>query len=128
MTDLRNERDSGVSNLPLELLGLPFAYGVPVEPSPDSTPAVTKVRGGRSHHARESYEDARTRRLVIKTLAWIRKALNISQTDMARRMGTSQSALSEIEKGMKDPRLSTLQRMARSLGVELQVSISMGAW
>jgi len=127
MTDLRNERDNGVSNdLTLSLLGLPFAFGV----SADRAVQVPSAQGlvGRQGDVADGYEDARSRRLVVKTLALIRRAMNISQSDMARRMGTSQSAISEIEKGLKDPRLSTLQRMARALEVELHVSISFGSW
>jgi ribosome-binding protein aMBF1 (putative translation factor) len=59
----------------------------------------------------------RTRRLV-RELTERRRAMGISQTVVAARMGTSQSALARLESGGSDPRLSTLERYARALGDE----------
>ncbi|MBY8871832.1 helix-turn-helix domain-containing protein [Micromonospora sp. PLK6-60] len=78
--------------------------------------------------ARAEYEDARRRRTLFKTFAWARRYKQMSQADIARIMETSQSAISDIEQGQKDPRLSTLQRLARALGFELRVHLSMGPW
>lgn len=60
----------------------------------------------------------RTRRL-LKSLSQRRQRLGISQTVVAARMGTSQSALARIESGESDPRLSTVERYALALGEEL---------
>lgn len=49
-----------------------------------------------------------------------RKALKLTQGDVAERMGTSQSAVSDLERSEADPRVSTLMRYARSLGVPLR--------
>ncbi|MDI1464299.1 helix-turn-helix domain-containing protein [Catellatospora sp. KI3] len=68
--------------------------------------------------------DANNRRLLVQVLAQIRRTMNLNQADLARRMNTTQSAVSEIEKGEKEPRLSTLQRYARALGLELQFRLS----
>lgn len=111
----RNERDNAVSN---ELMLTALAM-----PSPRS--GGDMERGVLSRPgALESYRDARARRMLVKTFALFRRAAGISQTELAQRMSTSQSAISDIEKGLKDPRLSTLQRIARALGLELQVNIS----
>jgi transcriptional regulator with XRE-family HTH domain len=72
--------------------------------------------------------DARNRRSLVNRLVWIRKSRNLHQSEVAARMGTSQSGVSEIEKNLKDPRLSTLQRYARALELELEVKISVGSW
>jgi transcriptional regulator with XRE-family HTH domain len=45
-----------------------------------------------------------------------RLSLGLSQTEVAARMGTSQSAVARIESGAKDVRLSTLERYAGALG------------
>jgi transcriptional regulator with XRE-family HTH domain len=86
--------------------------------------------GGRplSSAARQARDDARSARLLLKTLATFRKALRFSQADVADRMETSQSAVSDIEKGIQDPRLSTLQRFARALDLELQWSLAGTNW
>src|SRR4029077_8605740 len=52
-----------------------------------------------------------------------RKRAKLSQADVAILMGTSQSAISEMEKGAVEPRLSTLQRYARILGMRLRLGL-----
>ncbi|MFA5787252.1 MAG: helix-turn-helix transcriptional regulator [Actinomycetota bacterium] len=60
----------------------------------------------------------RTRRL-LRSLADRRQKLGLSQTIVAARMGTSQSALARLESGEVDPRISTVERYALALGEEL---------
>ena len=62
----------------------------------------------------------RTRRLV-RALSDRRRALGMSQTVIAARMGTSQSALARLEAGGSDPRLSTIERYAQALGEEVKL-------
>jgi transcriptional regulator with XRE-family HTH domain len=45
-----------------------------------------------------------------------RVSLKISQATVAKRMGTVQSAVSELEGGGPQPRISTIQRYARAIG------------
>jgi transcriptional regulator with XRE-family HTH domain len=47
----------------------------------------------------------------------------MSQKQVAQAMQTTQSAVSELEGGATDPRLSTLQRYARAVGAELTVHL-----
>lgn len=49
-----------------------------------------------------------------------RVKLGLTQTEVAARMGTSQSAVARLESGEGDVRLSTLQRYADALGQELR--------
>lgn len=60
----------------------------------------------------------RARRL-LQSLAERRKKLGLSQTAVAARMGTSQSALARLEGGESDPRISTVERYALAVGQEL---------
>jgi transcriptional regulator with XRE-family HTH domain len=48
-----------------------------------------------------------------------RRRSGLSQTEVAARMGTSQSAVARLEAGAGDVRLSTLERYAAALDVEL---------
>jgi transcriptional regulator with XRE-family HTH domain len=48
-----------------------------------------------------------------------RAALGMTQHELASLMGTTQSAVSDFESGRHDPRLSTLDRWARALGLRL---------
>lgn len=49
-----------------------------------------------------------------------RRALGLTQATVGRTMGTTQSAVSELESGA-DCRLSTLRRYANALGARLTV-------
>ena len=61
-------------------------------------------------------EEARQRRALLNDLVAIRSRSRISQETVAKRVKTSQSAIARLEAGSVDPRLSTLQRYAASLG------------
>jgi transcriptional regulator with XRE-family HTH domain len=62
-------------------------------------------------------------REVAERLSARRQALGLSQTTVAARMGTSQSAVARLESGAADVRLSTLRRYAEALGQTLSVEL-----
>lgn len=62
----------------------------------------------------EDYGDRR--RDLIRELVSARLENGLSQTEVAARMGTSQSAVARLESGDLDARLSTLERYAAALG------------
>jgi predicted transcriptional regulator len=61
---------------------------------------------------------------VIDALARRRVQLGLSQTVVAARMGTSQSAVARLEAGRSDPRLSTLERYAAALDTSVAYTIA----
>jgi predicted transcriptional regulator len=56
---------------------------------------------------------------IIQSLKDRRLELKINQSDLGKKMGMPQSHVSKIEKGLSDPRLSTISDMARLLDQEL---------
>lgn len=58
-------------------------------------------------------------RVLLRSLAERRRELGLSQTAVAAKMGTSQSALARLEACENDPRISTVERYALALGEEL---------
>ncbi len=52
-----------------------------------------------------------------------RKALGLRQADVARAMGTRQSAVSAIESSSANPSIARLQRYARALGERLTLGL-----
>jgi ribosome-binding protein aMBF1 (putative translation factor) len=62
---------------------------------------------------------ARERRQMVAELAAQRQSAGLSQTQVAARMGTSQSAVARIEAGDADVRASTLERYAAAVGSQL---------
>jgi predicted XRE-type DNA-binding protein len=59
------------------------------------------------------------RRRLVGELAEQRKSARLSQTEVAARMGTSQSAVARLESGDADMRASTLERYAAAIGSEI---------
>ena len=55
------------------------------------------------------------RRELMGELATTRRERGLSQTEIAARMGTSQSAVARLERGELDARLSTVERYAAAL-------------
>jgi transcriptional regulator with XRE-family HTH domain len=52
-----------------------------------------------------------------------RRALGISQAELAELTGTTQSAIARLESGGRPPRLDTLLRIANALDCELKVEL-----
>jgi transcriptional regulator with XRE-family HTH domain len=59
------------------------------------------------------------RRQMLANLAEQRRAAGLSQTEVAARMGTSQSSVARLEAGLADVRVSTLERYAAAIGSQL---------
>jgi transcriptional regulator with XRE-family HTH domain len=68
-------------------------------------------------------EMAQRRREVVGRLVSQRMALGLTQTEVAARMGTSQSAVARLESGESDVRISTLERYAAALDRSLDVQL-----
>lgn len=64
-------------------------------------------------------EMAEKRKALSDELVASRRRLGLSQTEVAARMGTSQSAVARLEAGAADVRLSTLERYAFAVGIQL---------
>lgn len=69
----------------------------------------------------EGLADIAERGAALRCLIARRQELGLSQTAVARAMGTTQSAVSDIESGERDLYLSTLQRYARGVGARLSI-------
>jgi predicted transcriptional regulator len=52
--------------------------------------------------------------------------VNLSQRDLAARAGVPQSTVGRIESGSTDPRASTLSRLLRACGFELEAEPRLG--
>jgi transcriptional regulator with XRE-family HTH domain len=63
---------------------------------------------------------AEQRREIAAQLVRVRRQLGLSQTEVAARMRTSQSAVARLESGEGDVRLSSLQRYAEAVGRDLR--------
>lgn len=56
---------------------------------------------------------------LVRELVGQRLAAGLSQTEVAARMGTSQSAVARLESGLANTRAATLERYAAAIGSEI---------
>lgn len=73
--------------------------------------------------AKAAYEDANRRTAMLAAMPRMRKLRRLTQRDVAKKMHTTQSAVSDIESGNVDPQLRTLQRYARAIRRRLDIAI-----
>ena len=93
--------------------------GEPPEPEPEPEPGsdpLPVMPGFREMALRRM---AAERGELVRDLAAQRQAAGLSQTEVAARMGTSQSAVARLEAGTADVRASTLERYAAAIGTEI---------
>ncbi len=69
-------------------------------------------------------EVAARRKALTEDLVARRVSLGLTQTQVAARMGTSQSAVARVEAGGSDVRLSTIERYAAAVGHVVAWSLS----
>lgn len=72
---------------------------------------------------RSAFEDAQVRSDLADRLREARKSSGLSQKTVAKTMGTTQSAVSDFERGESDPQFSTIQRYARAVGAKVRLLV-----
>src|SRR6516162_5708548 len=94
------------------------------EPGSEPGPSLPVMPGFREMALRRSADVqaarmAEDRGRLVRELAEQRQAAGLSQTEVAARMGTSQSAVARLESGTADVRASTLERYAAAVGGQI---------
>jgi transcriptional regulator with XRE-family HTH domain len=72
---------------------------------------------------RKEYAAADEEFRIIEALIRARTEARLSQAELARRMGTTQSAVARMEGGSVSPSLSTLRRYAAATGARLRLEL-----
>ena len=83
------------------------------EQGPPQPPRLPLLPGFREMALRRMSAE---RRALVRELTAQRQSAGLSQTEVAARMGTSQSAVARLESGDADARASTLERYAAAIG------------
>ncbi len=60
---------------------------------------------------------------IARQVSERRTAWDLSQKELAELCGTTQSAIARIEAGRRPPRVDTLDRIARALDCELEITL-----
>ncbi len=71
----------------------------------------------------EEYERLRPRYEVISQIIEARKENNMTQEDLAKKIGTQKSNISRLESGNYNPSLDFLIKVANALGKELKIQL-----
>lgn len=73
---------------------------------------------------RIEYEKLKPRYEAIEQIIRARKEQNITQAELAKRVGTQKSNISRLESGNYNPSLDFLVKIAESLGKKISVTIN----
>jgi len=72
---------------------------------------------------RDAYENLGPEFAVITMIIKERIKKGLSQKELARKIGTKQSAISRLESGTYNPSLSFLQKVSEALDARLKISL-----
>ena len=92
---------------------------VPSQPRRDDLEKYVEERTARNPDFPRLMKAAAERKRLLSDLAVARRAAQLTQADVAHRMGTSISAVARLERGEMNPTVSTLQRFAFAVGKKI---------
>jgi transcriptional regulator with XRE-family HTH domain len=72
---------------------------------------------------RKEYEKADAEFAIVEALIKARTIAKLSQAEIARRIGTTQSAIARLEAGNTAPTIATLRRYAEATGKKLRIEL-----
>lgn len=93
-------------------------------PGEDFLDEIVRERTAENPEFPELVEAAVRRRALLRGLASRREELGLSQTAVAARMGTSQSAVARLESAEVDAKLSTIERYAAAVGQRVEFHLA----
>ena len=71
---------------------------------------------------KEAYDALETEFSIADILIKARTGANLSQVELAERMGTSQSTIARLESGRGNPSIATLERFAAATGTQMRLT------
>lgn len=74
---------------------------------------------------RKEYEAIRPKYDVIRAVLNARQQKGLTQAELARRVGTTQSAIARFESGAGNPTLDFLSKVSAAVGARLDVRVSL---
>lgn len=85
--------------------------------------ADLKKRLGADPEFKAEYEKADVECALIESMIRARTAAKLTQAELAKKLGTTQSAIARLEGGRTSPSIATLKRYAEATGAKLQVGL-----
>ena len=71
----------------------------------------------------EEYEALRPEHEIALVVARARRGAGMTQAQLAEAIGTKQQAISRLESGKLDPKISTLRGIARATGAKMHIDL-----
>ena len=73
---------------------------------------------------KQAYDELAPEFAVVEMIIKKRLEQGITQSELARKIGTKQPVISRLERGDFSPSLRFLQKLTKALGADLKISIS----
>ena len=73
---------------------------------------------------KKAYDELSPESELVQMIIEKRIKQNLTQSELAKKMGTKQSAISRLERGVCNPTLAFLRKTANALGAEVNISFS----
>ena len=86
--------------------------------------ATLKRRLMKNPKFRKEYEKADAEFSIVEALIRARTTAKLSQAEVARCIGTTQSAIARLEAGYTAPTIRTLRRYAEATGKKLRIELA----
>jgi predicted transcriptional regulator len=86
--------------------------------------ATLKKRLMKNPKFRRKYEKADAEFSMVEALIKARTVAKLSQAEVAKRIGTTQSAIARLEAGNTEPTIPTLRRYAEATGKKLRIELA----
>ncbi len=71
-----------------------------------------------------AYDEIQPEMSVIRAIAEARAAQHVTQKELAERTGIAQAEISKIERGVRNPSIKLLQRLAEGMDMVLNISFT----
>lgn len=84
--------------------------------------ATLKKKLMQNPEVREEYAQADAEYALIEEMIRVRMEAKLTQSELATKIGTTQSAIARLEGGKVSPSVSTLRRYAEATGHQLKVA------
>jgi predicted transcriptional regulator len=73
---------------------------------------------------KQEWKKLELRYIIVKQLIKLRNGYNLSQSELAKRIGTTQAVISRIENGSVNVGIDMIERIAKSFDKQIKITFS----
>jgi predicted transcriptional regulator len=73
---------------------------------------------------KQEWEKLELRYIIVKQLIKLRNSYNLSQSELAKKIGTTQAVISRIENGSVNVGIDMIERIAKSFNKQIKITFS----